>query len=127
MQQNEWNVLIIEDEPDSLELIQTILNHQHIATHGVRTAEEALEFLGDVTPTLLIIDLALPQMDGWGFLQHLQGNPSLDGVPKVAITAFHTPLLAAKAINAGFDAFIPKPIDATSFVQDLDAIVSQKS
>ena len=126
MQQNEWKVLIIEDEPDSLALIQTILDHRHIASHGVRTAEEALEIMDEVHPTLLIIDLALPHMDGWGFLQHLRENPSLNSVPKVAITAFHTPLLAAKAISAGFDAFIPKPIDVTSFIEDLDDIVKDK-
>lgn len=126
MHRRDWRVLIVEDEPDSLELMQTLLEHQGITSTGVQTAEAALSVLNEMNPTLFIIDLALPAMDGWGFLQRLQVDPPIRGVPKVAITAFHTPLLAAKAIAAGFDAFFPKPIDAVSFVHDLDTIVSKK-
>ena len=126
MHQREWQVLIVEDEPDSLELMQTLLGHQGIASTGTQTAEEALAVLNEMDPTLVIIDLALPAMDGWGFLQCLQVDPTIRGVPKVAITAFHTPLLAAKAMAAGFDAFFSKPIEAVSFVHDLDTIVSKK-
>lgn len=126
MQPRNWQVLIVEDEADSLELMQMILKHEGIASTGVNTAEEALSTLPGIQPTVIIIDLALPSMDGWVFLQRLKEDPSLSSVPKVAITAFHTPILASKAIAAGFDAFLPKPIDATSFVQELNSIVVEK-
>ncbi|HVO41886.1 MAG TPA: response regulator, partial [Aggregatilineales bacterium] len=83
MQPRDWQVLIVEDEPDSLELIQTLLKHQGINSTGVGSAEEALAVLKVSTPTLLIIDLALPAMDGWGFLRRLQVEPSVRCVPKV--------------------------------------------
>lgn len=79
--------------------------------------------LEDMSPTLIILDLALPGVDGWGVLQTLRAHKSLSSVPCVAITAFHTPELAEQAIGAGFDAYFAKPIDATSFVRELQAIV----
>jgi len=126
MQPNEWQVLIVEDEEDSLEVLQSILTHKGIASTGVSSAEQALRIIDSINPNLIIIDLSLPMMDGWTFLQRLQGNPSLKDVPKIAITAFYTPIVAAKAIAHGFDAFFPKPLDVVSFVQDLDMIVAKK-
>jgi two-component system cell cycle response regulator/two-component system cell cycle response regulator DivK len=119
-----WKILIVEDEVDSLELMQTILGYQGVNTTGVQTAEEALMILNELKPTLILVDLALPAMDGWGFLRQLQVNPASKGIPKVAVTAYHTPIIAAKAIAAGFDAFFPKPIDAVTFVDDLEAIIA---
>lgn len=126
MQPHDWQVLIVEDEADSLELMQMILQHEGIASTGVNTAEQALALLPDIHPTIIIVDLALPTLDGWGFLQRLKEDTTLSSIPKVAITAFHTPILASKAIAAGFDAFFPKPIDAACFVQELNAIVAEK-
>jgi AmiR/NasT family two-component response regulator len=57
-------------------------------------------------------------------LEQLMASPSLRNVPRVAITAFHTAELAEKAIEAGFNAYFAKPLDATSFVRELETIMS---
>ena len=121
-----WQVLIIEDEPDNMELVQGILEYNGIRTIPVMTGEEALEVLQGTTPTLILIDLALPGIDGWGLLDYLQENERLSGIPRVAMTAYHTASQAHKAVEAGFDAYIPKPIDAASLVSDLESIVNSK-
>lgn len=118
-----WNVLVIEDEADSMELVQGLLSYYGIESVGASTGEEALELLEKMVPTLIIVDLALPGLDGWDILQRLKSHRSLSRVPRVAITAFHTPELAEQAIENGFDAYFSKPIDATSFVRELQAIV----
>jgi CheY-like chemotaxis protein len=118
-----WHVLVVEDEADSMELVRGILEYHNITTSGAPTAEEALEILEDTLPTLIIIDLALPKMDGWGLLNELQNNERYSSITRVAITAYHTPTLANEAIEAGFDAYFAKPIDATSFVRELQGIV----
>ncbi|MFN8531748.1 MAG: response regulator [Anaerolineae bacterium] len=118
-----WNVLVIEDEADSMELVQGLLSYYGIESVGASTGEEALEMLEKMVPTLIIVDLALPGLDGWDILQRLKSHRSLSRVPRVAITAFHTPELAEQAIENGFDAYFSKPIDATSFVRELQAIV----
>lgn len=120
---SQWNVLVVEDEADSMELVQGVLNYYGIRSVGAASGESALDVLKSMSPTLMIIDLALPGLDGWGLLEELKANPSFSRVPCVAITAFHTPELAEQAIEAGFDAYFAKPLDATSFVRELQAIV----
>jgi CheY-like chemotaxis protein len=124
MHLNTWRVLVVEDETDSMELVQGILTYYGIHMIGAASGEEALQVLENISPTLIIIDLALPGVDGWGLLKRLKQERTLSQVPCVAITAFHTPELAEQAIEAGFDAYFPKPIDATSFVRELQSIVT---
>jgi CheY-like chemotaxis protein len=88
------------------------------------TAEEALQILRNMQPTVAIIDLALPAMDGWGLLQAMRSDPALSDVPAVAMTAYHSTNVAQEAIAAGFAAYFPKPINARTFVEDLVKAVS---
>lgn len=118
-----WDILVVEDEADSMELVQGLLSYYGIHSVGASSGEEALQILKTMKPTLIILDLALPGVDGWGLLKAVQADPKLAQVPCVAITAFHTPELAEQAIVAGFSAYFAKPIDATSFVRELQTIV----
>ena len=126
MQIGAWQVLIVEDDADSMDLIQTVLGHGGVPYRGARTAEEALAILQEFTPDVFIIDLHLPKMDGWSFLQVIRQVPALHNAPKVAITGYFNPILVSKAIEAGFDAFMPKPIDARLLVQHLTEILDKK-
>src|SRR5690242_6464539 len=119
----DWKVLIVEDEQDSMEVVQEVLSHYNIETFGAYSAEEALELLAVVKPTLAILDLALPMMDGWGLLAAMRNNPATANIPAVAVTAYHSANVAQQAIHAGFDAYFSKPIEATSFVRELERIV----
>jgi CheY-like chemotaxis protein len=119
----DWNVLVVEDEVDSMELVQGILEYYGIRCSGAASGEDALQILETQTPTLMIVDLALPGIDGWGLLSRLKSSPTLSGIPRVAITAYHTAELASRAIEQGFDAYFSKPIEATSFVRELQGII----
>jgi CheY-like chemotaxis protein len=123
MNTGNWKVLVVEDESDAMELVRGILTHHGISSIGASSGEEAILILQDFAPTLIIIDLALPGIDGWGLLSKLKANPRLSGIPRVAITAYHTAELANKAIEEGFDAYFAKPLDAMSFVRELQGIV----
>ena len=124
MSVKDWNVLVVEDEADSMELVCGLITHYGINCVAATSGEEALQTLEKMVPTLIILDLALPGVDGWGVLQAVRSNKRLTQVPCVAITAFHTPELAEQAIQAGFNAYFAKPIDSTSFVRELQAIVN---
>ncbi|MBN2304395.1 MAG: response regulator [Anaerolineae bacterium] len=123
---SEWQVLVIEDESDTRELVQDILEYHKITTLSALTAEHALDVLKQHTPTLILVDLALPGMSGWEFLSELQRDPRLNSIPCVAFTAYHSSELVNKAIEAGFAAYFPKPLDATSFIRELQAIVENR-
>ena len=123
MTTKDWKVLVVEDEADSMELVQELFHHYGIQSIGAATGEEALHILEKETPTLIIIDLALPGIDGWGLLGALKNKRALANIPRVAITAYHTAEVANQAIEKGFDAYFSKPLDATSFVRELQGIV----
>jgi CheY-like chemotaxis protein len=80
--------------------------------------------LGQLTPTLVITDLAMPGVDGWGVLAAVRGNLASAHVPVVAVTSYHSNKLADEAITRGFDAYFPKPLNPDSFVQELDALIT---
>jgi two-component system cell cycle response regulator DivK len=121
---NHWQILVIEDESDSMEFVQGLLEHHGINSMGATTGEEALEMLERFRPKMIIIDLALPGLNGWDLLNAIKSNPALRKIPCVAITAYHTAELAERAIEAGFSAYFAKPLDATSFVRELEGIAS---
>ncbi len=122
----DWVVLVVEDEPDSMAVVTEILEHHNIMVHQCPSAEEALQLMQSMTPTMAILDLALPEMDGWALLSHIRANPATASIPVVAVTAFHSASVAQKAIAAGFNAYFPKPIETTSFVRELERIVNNQ-
>ncbi len=124
MNNTDWNVLVVEDESDSMELVHGLLAYHGIPCIEAANGEDALKILRTQVPTVMVIDLALPGMDGWTLLKRLQQVPALAKVPRVAMTAYHTAELASKAIEAGFDAYFSKPLDATSFVRELQSLVA---
>ena len=114
-----WKILVVEDEVDAQDMIAMILRQHGTTLTIVPTAEDALEFLQQERPTVVISDLSLPSMDGWQLLKSVQSNPALSGIPVVAITAYHSIRVAQEAIAAGFVAYFPKPIGVRTFVEDL--------
>src|SRR5512140_1542055 len=98
MKASDWKVLVVEDESDSMELVQGLLAYHGIPCIEAATGEDALKLLRTQIPTLILIDLALPGMDGWTLLQRIRQFPALAKVPRVAMTAYHTAELASKAI-----------------------------
>ncbi len=119
---SEWHVLVVEDDPDGQEVVTRILRHHRITADVAATAEEALKKLAMTHYDLAVIDLALPTMNGWALLQAIKSSSIYSRVPCVAVTAFHSAEVAVEAIQAGFVAYFPKPLEATSFVRELQRI-----
>jgi CheY-like chemotaxis protein len=119
MNPGDLRVLVIEDEADSELVLSSTLRFGGIQSISAGSAEEALEILQTTDVNLLMVDLALPGMDGWAFLQTVRSDESLQHVPAVVVSAYLTPTVAQKAIRAGFLACFPKPIDTTSLVREL--------
>ncbi|MBI1257232.1 MAG: response regulator [Chloroflexi bacterium] len=119
---SDWHVLVVEDDPDGQEVVTRILRHHRITADVAGTAEDALKKLSATHYDLAVIDLALPTMNGWALLQAIKASSTLSGLPCVAVTAFHSAEVAVEAIQAGFAAYFPKPLEATSFVRELQRI-----
>lgn len=115
--------LIVEDEADSLEMVQGLLSHYGIPSAGAANAEEALTLLEQMQPSLMLIDLALPGMDGWRLVQQVRQRQGGQALPCIAITAYDKVGLAQQALEAGFDAYFAKPLDIAAFYQHLEGLL----
>lgn len=113
-------ILIVEDNPDSSDMMARILRHHQIDFEVVQSAEEALQQMTDpVQYSGVIIDLALPQMDGWTLLSVLRGNATTWHLPCLAVTAYHSPELTQHASQAGFNGYFSKPLEKAAFVDEV--------
>jgi len=119
-------LLIVEDDVDSQALISHIIGYMNLAHDIAGSAEQALEILDRSAKDFdaVIIDLALPGKDGWQLLSEIREDATTESLTCIAVTAFHTSKLREEAIRAGFDAYFPKPLDATNFVRELEQILA---
>jgi CheY-like chemotaxis protein len=116
-------ILIIEDNPASLELARYLL-----ATHGYSalTASdggEGVRIVREENPDLVLCDLQMPVLDGYGVLSEIRNHQALGGIPVVAVTAFSMSGDRSAAFSAGFDGYISKPIDPEHFVAQVEAFL----
>lgn len=115
-------ILVIEDDKDGQEVIARMLKHHRIPHTVTGTGEEALQLVQTGQYNGCIIDLALPGIDGWQVLNEIRHHPATAQIPCVAVTAYHSPEVAVQAIEQGFAAYFPKPLEATSFVRQIMAV-----
>lgn len=106
-------ILIVEDEADSADVISRIFRREGIPSVTAVTGEDALELLRHEPGRFqaVVIDLALPNMDGFELLTHIRSEQSLRHMRIIGVTAFYTPELEQRAEQYGFDAFFPKPLN----------------
>jgi CheY-like chemotaxis protein len=104
-----WIVLIVDDEPDNIGVAQKILSFYGAKVYTASNGVEALEIMKTVTPTIILLDLSMPQMDGWETMRHLQANSDLAQIPVVALTAHVNDEFRKRAEIVGFADFIHKP------------------
>jgi CheY-like chemotaxis protein len=125
MVRDNWRILVVEDDPDGQVVVATILEHMNIPLDVAGNSTEAERFLFNIRTryNAVIIDLALPDKDGWELLSEIQAAPDTKDVPCIAVTAYHTSKLREEAVKAGFVAYFAKPIDSTSFIRQLEAIL----
>jgi CheY-like chemotaxis protein len=123
MNNDTWRILVVEDEFDSAQMVSKILSFHGIEVNIAHNGSECLELLNHLEPTMVITDLAMPDMDGWETLAAIRSNPKTQHIPVVAITAYHSVDVAEEALDAGFDAYFSKPINPRTFVEHLARVI----
>jgi two-component system alkaline phosphatase synthesis response regulator PhoP len=83
---NSAYILIVDDDPDILEGITTILESQPYRLATARDGKKCLEMLNQETPDLLILDLLMPRMDGWGVIREMRSEPRFASVPIMVLS-----------------------------------------
>ncbi len=105
-------VLIVDDDPDLLDVTSFVIENEGMAVETARNGEEALELLrAGKHPELVLLDLMMPVMNGWEFLDEVAKDPSLQGIPVVVLTA------TARTQISGALEVLTKPMDLTALLR----------
>src|SRR5689334_13347982 len=120
-----WIVLLIDDEPDNLEVIAETLEFHGAQVRTAANGAAALETLVEFAPNLMITDLSMPQMDGWEFRKNVKGDPKLQIVPLLALSAHAMQGDKDRALAAGFDGYLTKPIDVRTLLNDITSALKE--
>jgi CheY-like chemotaxis protein len=113
-------ILIVDDNPLNSKLMKILLLKNSYVVRTAANAEEALEVLKTFTPDLILMDIQLPDMDGFQLTRRLKQDPAMPDVVIVALTAYAMKGDEQRAVEAGCDGYIAKPIDTRT----LPALIS---
>jgi CheY-like chemotaxis protein len=120
-------ILVIEDNPTNLELMTYLLNAFGHVTIVALDGETGVEAALRELPDLILCDLALPGLDGFGVARRLKREPALKGVPLIAVTASAMVGDRDKVIATGFDGYMSKPITPETFVAEVEAYLPSRA
>jgi two-component system cell cycle response regulator DivK len=117
-EENRGTILYVEDNPDNRLLIRRILGAEGYTVHEAESATNALDVLKNLRPDLILMDINMPEMDGYTLTARIRSLPNMGMVPIVALTANVMKGDRERSLEAGCDGYIQKPID-------IDTISSQ--
>jgi CheY-like chemotaxis protein len=109
--QKDFLVLVVDDAVDNLVLLSLDLQQAGYRVITSSDGEEALRVAPVAHPDLILMDIGMPGLDGLGATRKIREDPTLQGIPIIAITAFGTEGFRRAAYDAGFDGYLTKPID----------------
>lgn len=120
---NRLTVLIVEDQPDTLEMLSTQFQIRGYEALPCSSAAEALEIAARKHFDILVSDIAMPVMDGLHLIRELRRKEGLEQIPAIALTGYASERDAETAIAAGFNMHIPKPVDPTELAAAVEKLL----
>jgi two-component system, cell cycle response regulator DivK len=105
-------VLVVDDNPVSRELVREVLDLPDLEILEAADGREALDKISASVPDLVLLDIRMPDIDGFEVLRQVRQDPKLSSIRIVAFTAFAMRDERQRALAAGFDGYLTKPIDA---------------
>jgi CheY-like chemotaxis protein len=111
-------VLVVEDDHDAAEFVRNLLAMYGADVRVATSAHEALERLADARPDILISDIGLPEMDGYQLIERIRHKPLAEGggILAVALTAFARTEERTRALRAGYQAHLAKPVESAELI-----------
>jgi CheY-like chemotaxis protein len=121
-------VLVVDDNDDGREMLAAVLRGYGAKVRSVSTAREALTLVANSTYDVLISDVGMPETDGYELIRRIRmsAEKTTNQMPAIAITAYANPEDRIRAVVAGFQAHLPKPVDAATVAVTIVGLVSAK-
>ncbi|MGB7131202.1 MAG: response regulator [Candidatus Sulfotelmatobacter sp.] len=117
-------VLMAEDSPVNRELLREILESRGFEVEEAWDGEQALEKMGRSRPDILLLDIGMPKLDGFGVIRRVREDPNLANLPVLAVTAYAMRGDREKGLNAGFDGYLPKPVNPNSLFAEMERLLN---
>ena len=119
-------ILIADDYDDNRELLKLLLQTAKYDVREARNGFECVESAREFLPDLIMVDLSMPELDGWEVFRTLKSDPKTAHIPFVAVTA-HTQRDCQKALHEGFNAFVPKPFKTEEMLETVARVVRERA
>lgn len=119
-------ILVIEDNADNLELVRFLLEQAGFQVISAMDGLDGLEKARSLKPDLVLLDMSLPELDGWHLAKQLKESPETAHIPIIALTAHTLPGDRRRALEAGCDGFISKPLNVARFASQIQEYLNQK-
>ncbi len=109
---NTPSILVVDDEPNNFDVIETFLNEQDYTLHYAAGGQEAIDFLDVFQPDVILLDVMMPGIDGIEVCRRIKAMPQWHPVPIIMVTALTSKEDLSRCIEAGADDFISKPVNS---------------
>ncbi|PZU92856.1 MAG: hybrid sensor histidine kinase/response regulator [Pseudanabaena sp.] len=109
---NEFSILVVDDDPNNFDVIETFLDDQGYRLHYVTSGKDAIAGLDVCQPDLILLDVMMPEMDGIEVCKLIKASPKWHAVPIIMVTALNAKSDLANCLNVGADDFLSKPINS---------------
>jgi two-component system, cell cycle response regulator DivK len=113
-------VLVAEDNAANRELLREALGAKGHAVTEALDGEEVLAMLDTSLPDVVLLDIQMPRLDGYQVIQRIRGNRGWQGLKVIALTAFAMRGEEQRALSAGFDGYLSKPVSLAALYRKLD-------
>ena len=117
-------VLIIDDDPALTELLTLLLKTRGLDAYMANSGEEGIQFIREIYPDVVILDLMMPGMDGWQVCTEVR---SFSNVPILILSALDSPGMVASALDAGADDYLVKPVPSGVLLAHLNTLTRRAS
>jgi two-component system cell cycle response regulator DivK len=119
-------ILIVEDNMDTYELVRFILEKNGYEVFLAANGRDGVNAASKQKPDLIVMDLSMPEMDGWTATSLIKQNKQTSSIPLIALTAHVLPGDRQRAMDSGCDEYITKPMDLLDLVETVNRWVSNK-
>jgi DNA-binding response OmpR family regulator len=128
MTNNERIVVCIEDELEMIELVKLILGRHNFQVIGAVGGQQGLDKIQEVNPDLVLLDLMMPEMDGWEVYQKMKASESMRDIPVIVVTAKAQSIDRVLGLHiARVDDYITKPFGPQELLESVERVLSSKS
>ena len=114
-------ILVVEDNLDNYDLVRFLLQQEGYTVLGASDGRQGLAMVREQQPDIVLLDLSIPEIDGWALATQLKADPQTAHIAILAITGHTLPGDRQRALDAGCDDYISKPLDIPQFLQTVAA------